>query len=276
VRVDLIEWPIIQARRIWGDPANWPLAVRAGWIGDCLLLPVLTLVVRDYAWLAWTFAVFAVFTALWACIAAGPTDALLARRADGLSFKNSRLLRILFRNVFIGGWAWSVMKLNGADLGWPLMITACASLAASGIARDQQNEGFAEWLTLERQRVAAVVALLVTLATFWLVLVEGEGRSWRPTIFVATIVCVLLHRCFVPPLNPAQGPSNLIWIIVLFAAVVQVFSAVAGNSSALDAMFEGGWYVWVGAYLLLGAVAVKLVQFLWRNRPSAVNGLTGD
>jgi hypothetical protein len=276
LRMFFIEWPIVFAQRLWGHPSNWPLAVRAGWIGDCLLLPVLALLARDIPWLAWSFAGFAVLTLFWACVAAGPTRSLLAGVVDDVALHNSRILRVVFRNVFIGGWAWSVMKLNGADLGWPLMITACASLAASGVARERQAEGFAEWLPLAGQRVAAGAALLLTLATLWLVAVGGEWLTWRPTIFVATIVCVLSYRCVVPEPRPTQGPSNLIWIAVLFFGVVQVFSAVSGGSSALDEMFAGGWHVWVGAWLLLGGVAIRLAQFLWRNRPSAVNALTAD
>jgi hypothetical protein len=214
--------------------------------------------------MAWTFAVFALLTAWWAAIVAGPLGKAAERDSPDAVASRSRILRVLLRNIAIGVWMALVLAEFGDAFTLPVIIAAISSLAASALARDELSQGFLTEMRPAQQRLAAWGAALVILAAMAIVVKVGEEPAWQPAILVGTVLSVLLKRCFV--VTVAQGTAFVILIWLVMMALLFARLLTAGSEQSLDTLFSGAWYLWVGALLMQSGALVSLLRHQWANR----------
>ena len=261
LRIYAIEWPIILSERHWGFLR--PAWLQYGWIAASVLLLALGVMVRGIPWLAWVIAAGAIVTLFWATIAAGPVRPISQREQGSIQPMHSRLFRMVFINLFAGGWLILVARSSGDQLGWPLIVTIAAVLCASGVGRELQISGFASALSPQAQRSCCGIAIAVALVLGFFVLVGGDDPTWQPVLLVAVLGCTLLRRAAPVDLQIPEWFSSYGWLsIILIANVMRHLLGFGGRSSPRTGETDPTPLIMIGSLVFLGGVLFAAALFL--------------
>jgi hypothetical protein len=255
VRIYLIEWPIILTRRWWPEePPRW---FAGGWLADCLTLPMLAALASGFPGLSWTFATFAVLTALWAAIVAGPTGKKEPTDAVATLINRSRLVCIVWRNLWVGIWVLLMALEYPAMVELPLIVAIMASLAASALAADEQIHAMQSRLTPRTRLFAEAGVMVMSVAMIWVVLSHRDVPEWQPIILAGTVTCLLLQRCFL--MTRVRILRTLMGIGVLVHLGLKLYDG--GHLVPVSSVADGTWPLWGGALVLLSRIIVIMLIY---------------
>jgi hypothetical protein len=261
-RYYILEWGAI---RLHGHfQGQLPIGVRIGWLPGSVFF-MLAAVATGGAGLnlyEWVFAGFGLFLALNATLAAGPSTPVID--PDGPHPLRSRIVRMVFNNAFVIAWlAWLLAKRPDM-FTTPQLIAICATLTASGIARNLQIDAFACDVTVSEQRGACVILSVVAVALGCAAYLKGGDPESQPLLVVAVLGCVVLRRSVKVKFDM---PSFPVWPGVIGALYIsQALRSVRdfGPSTASGIEDAAGALVSGATFLLVGVViaAVRHLKVL--------------
>jgi hypothetical protein len=230
-RYFVLEWGAIRLRERFHGVL--PLRIRIGWLPGSIALMFATILARELPVLQWTFAALTVATAVWAALAAGPSIPVLA--PNGPFPLNSRLVRIVALNVFVGSWLAWMAAVEPAMFPLPLILTIVAALCASGVARAQQLRAFTTEVPIRGQRVLCGAMCAVAIATWCLSLFVVDRHEWHAAVVVIVVAALMLRRS-VPVRLSMPNVSLRFLPFLLFGGVqlIRVISNTTASSSSIQ------------------------------------------
>lgn len=242
------------------DPQQRVL-LRIGWLPGSVMTMFMAVVVGDSTVASWILAIFTCLMALSATIMMGPALPVLV--PDGPYFLRSRIIRILFENVFVIAWLAWLLQRRPDMFSTPELVAIGAALAASGVGREAQVGAFAREFTAGEQRAASGILTVIAVFIGFLVFKGGSDPDNQPVLIVAVLACVIMRRCvrvrFELPSIPI-GPIIFSAIILLQAlrAFVNVGHQDPVNLS--DDEYGASVALMVGATLLLVGVLIATIR----------------
>ncbi len=134
--------------------------------------------------------------------------------------------------------AWLLADRPTCSSTTPQLIAICATLSASGVARDLQIEAFARDITVNEQRGACAILCAVALALGFAAYLKGGDPELQPLLVVAVLACVVLRRSVKFKI---EIPSFPVWPGVFGLLFVSRPCALSGTSVQLLLPAAGRW-----------------------------------
>jgi hypothetical protein len=253
-RYYVLEWGAIRLHaRFHGQ---LPTGARIGWLPGSVFSMLAVVAAGGSAFLEWVFAAISLFLALGAVLAAGPSTPVIV--PDGPHPLRSRVVRIVFNNLFVIAWlAWLLAERPGM-FTTPQLIAICAALSASGVARALQIDAFAHDFTVSEQRGACVILCGVAVALGIAAYLKGGDPALQPLLVVAVLACVVLRRSVkfsieMPSFPVWPGVFGLLYVSQALRSVRDFGpSTASGSEDAAGALVSGATFLLVGVLIAAG------------------------
>ncbi len=254
-RYYVLEWGAI---RLHGSyQGQLPIGARIGWLPGIVFFMLTAVVIGGgLPFFAWVFATFGLFAALNATLAAGPSSPVIV--PDGPHPLRSRIVRIVYNNVFVIAWLAWLLAERPDMFTTPQLIAICATLTASGIARDLQIEALARDITVNEQRGACAILCAVALALGFAAYLKGGDPKLQPLLVVAVLACVVLRRSVkfkieIPSFPVWPGVFGLLFVSQALRSVRDFGPTTASGSGEVAGVLLTG-----STFLLVGVIIVTV------------------